>query len=363
MTESQPTALGAYIFAGGFTLGVREHFQVLAHFEEGPFGVPTVRHNMPDLPVFVGQENWPIQQTAGSVDWLYGNPPCAPWSTAGHKPTLGKDATVDHNKGRYLSDERTKCTDRLFELLLELQPKAFTWESVARAYTAGKQFVDDKTAFCLANGYSVTHLILNGQKCGLAQPRKRFFFLAHRVALPITPPDEPYMTVSDAWKPMEGKPIGPHGNISKVIASLLEQNPAPRGGGKLMEMWEESEYAKNVKLSVQGYRFTRPGFLHARVHFDKHSPTVTGGQHLYHPTEIRHLSIKEQQLLCGYPYDYEFQGKVTVCYAQIARAVLPPVGKWLASQVRAALDANVPEPEPRLYVVNLLGGVYGRKTA
>ena len=29
-------ALGTYIFAGGFTLGVKKHFDVLAHFEDKP---------------------------------------------------------------------------------------------------------------------------------------------------------------------------------------------------------------------------------------------------------------------------------------------------------------------------------------
>lgn len=74
-SSRRPTALGSAIFAGGFTLGVRESFDVLAHLEETNYGVATVRHNMPELPVHVGRERWPLDEFR-DVDMIYGNPPC-----------------------------------------------------------------------------------------------------------------------------------------------------------------------------------------------------------------------------------------------------------------------------------------------
>ena len=48
-------ALGTYIFAGGFTLGVKKHFDVLAHFEDKPgLYKKTVKANFPDLPIYEG---------------------------------------------------------------------------------------------------------------------------------------------------------------------------------------------------------------------------------------------------------------------------------------------------------------------
>ena len=43
-------ALGAYIFAGGFALGVEKHFDILAHFEMKP-GVykKTFQANFPNV--------------------------------------------------------------------------------------------------------------------------------------------------------------------------------------------------------------------------------------------------------------------------------------------------------------------------
>jgi len=57
----RPTAVGAYIFAGGFTLGVREYFDVLCHLEDGPYGIATVRHNLPELPIYIEEPSWPLK--------------------------------------------------------------------------------------------------------------------------------------------------------------------------------------------------------------------------------------------------------------------------------------------------------------
>ena len=53
-------ALGAYIFAGGFALGVKKHFDILAHFEMKP-GVykKTFQANFPNIEYYEGEENWP----------------------------------------------------------------------------------------------------------------------------------------------------------------------------------------------------------------------------------------------------------------------------------------------------------------
>ena len=43
-------ALGSYIFAGGFTIGVKKHFDIEAHFEgDGAYGADTFSLNYPDI--------------------------------------------------------------------------------------------------------------------------------------------------------------------------------------------------------------------------------------------------------------------------------------------------------------------------
>jgi hypothetical protein len=46
------------------------------------------------------------------------------------------------------------------------------------------------------------------------------------------------------------------------------------------------------------------------------------------------------KVICGYPAGYEFVGRLGDRYAQVAKAVLPPAGEWVARQARAALEAG-----------------------
>ncbi len=85
----RPTAVGIHIYAGGFTVGVKQAgFDVLCHLEIGKYGVASVKANWPALPVHIGEENWPLKDLAKKeVDLLYSNPPCAIFSVAGTLPS------------------------------------------------------------------------------------------------------------------------------------------------------------------------------------------------------------------------------------------------------------------------------------
>ena len=73
---------------------------------------------------------------------------------------------------------------------------------------------------------------------------------------------------------------------------------------------------------------------------DELSPTITGGPQFFHPTHHRPLTVKEQQVMCGYPHDYEFVGGVNDKYAQIAKAVLPPAARWIGGVAASAIRSN-----------------------
>lgn len=71
----KPIAAGCFVFAGGFTIGVRKHFETTLHLEGNNYGVEVARRNLRGLEVVVGAENWPVDRVKG-IDFLYGNPPC-----------------------------------------------------------------------------------------------------------------------------------------------------------------------------------------------------------------------------------------------------------------------------------------------
>lgn len=327
-------ALGCHIYAGGHTLGVlKAGFQVLAHLEEWKFGTKTVEKNL-GIACRVGREAWNEKEFAGKVDWLYGNPPCASWSAAGIKV---KDKET-RNVERYTHDDRTKCTELLFSLIPIVKPTVFSWECVAMATVNGSKFVRSRVEFVQSLGYDVHGLLFDGADLGLPQHRKRFFFVASKVRFEPFAPDGKRTTVRDAWKGLRNP--GPILKTRPDLVTMLKK--MPKGElGVLHKYFMDAAGTRALKKDAKtGYVKGRPGFLHMRVPLDGLSPTVTGGQHLYHPSEPRALTILEQQLLCGYPRDYEFVGAPSSQYAQIAKAVLPPAGNWLARNVRKALEAN-----------------------
>src|ERR1019366_2826682 len=143
-------------------LGIERHFRVVAHFEDGPFGTATVRHNRPDIPIFTNVPTWPADDYF-HVPLIFGNPPCAPWSTAGNlvnqKSKLA-NAGINH---KWEIDPRVECVRRQFALLERLEPTIWVWESVAAAYTRGASFIADLAARANDQGYAVTKVLLNGK--------------------------------------------------------------------------------------------------------------------------------------------------------------------------------------------------------
>ena len=149
-------ALGTYIFAGGFTLGVSKHFDVEAHFESKPgLYKKTFKANFPDIPVYEGEDDWPRKKFKNKIDFVYCNPPCAPWSNLGG---------AQKGAGAWRDDPRIKCWRDSFNLLKELNPKAIAIESVPRVYSknGGRPMIMELTKEANELGYQVTHLLIDG---------------------------------------------------------------------------------------------------------------------------------------------------------------------------------------------------------
>ena len=170
-------ALGTYIFAGGFTLGVSKHFNVEAHFEGKPAAYKkTFQANFPKIPIYEGVENWPRKKYKNKIDFVYCNPPCAPWSNLGG---------AQKGAGAWRNDPRIKCWRDSFNLLKELKPKAIAIESVPRVYSknGGRPMIMELSEEANKLGYQVTHLLIDGGFTGLNHSRKRFFFIATKYNL------------------------------------------------------------------------------------------------------------------------------------------------------------------------------------
>ena len=320
-------ALGSFIFAGGFTVGVKKHFDVVAHFEGNDYGVSTARLNFPDLPIFYGSEKWPHADYRDRVDFVYCNPPCAPFSAAGIRTTRG-------GADAWRADPRVGCWLDAFSLIEKLRPRAWASESVTQIYTAGRDLIDDLTRKALLQGYSVSHVLIDAKWMGVPQSRKRFFLVAHRPVklqgyqLNWSPPTTVGEVLATVKVPGQHAPVRP-----AFMPALLAAKP----GQGLSPIWEQQNPGWSENRNHLGKVIGRPSFSDARVPLDKPMGAFIGNK-FYHPTEHRMLGIEEQKAICGYPPDFVLDGPIGGQASLLARAVLPPVGEWLARAIAATLE-------------------------
>lgn len=320
------TAVGVYVYAGGFTLGIREHFKVLAHLEEGMYGVKSSVHANPGLAVFDNERYWPLDKYEG-VDFVYCNPPCAPFSQAGATMRGGGDA--------WKTDKRLKCWRNCFVAFEAIQPKVFAIESVVRAYTAARSFVGELEEMAHQMGYAVTHLLVDAQNHGMAQKRKRYFFIAHKVKLDFPAPDEDTLCVYDLLRNVEDPGYIPiwKNPVHEALIPFLPHKFSFR------KIWEEYYSIEGRGTNAQGGVTGRPRIFIHRVHGDGLIGTITG-DYFIHPSLDRFMGINELKVLNGFPEKYWLEGNPSSHFSLLSRGVCPPVAEWLARHVARCIDKD-----------------------
>lgn len=333
------TAVGAYIFAGGFTVGVKQAgFDVRVHLEESNYGVATALKNIQNLKVYYPMSAWPLDDLASGprIDFLYGNPPCAAWSQAGSATKKGR--TWD-------SSSLVDCTRRYFNLFERLRPKVWAWESVQRAWTLGRSLVDEFAARAMDFGYSVTILLHDAQYLGVPQVRKRFFMVCHDVELDFIEPSWEIQTIDDALAELDdpGEPLEHNLRKHRRLLDLV------RPGENLSSAWNRLTPEHLQVRGERGQMVGRPPFTIKRSRSGQPAPVVM--HELIHPTEPRGLSIAELAHLCSYPQGYEFVGAKDA--GQVGRGVCPNVGKYLAKNVIRAVEADVVVASPTYRLVDV----------
>lgn len=320
--KKQLTALGVNIFAGGFTVGVKKHFDVLAHFENGPYGVETSLKNNVVSEVFMDPATWPVARFKNKVDFIYANPPCAPWSICSAGRAL-----------HWTADPLVNEVKRLYTLLDRIKPDVWAWESVRPTWVKGRELVDAVCAGARAQGYHATILMVNGLNHGVPQIRKRMFVVLHRYLMDWQPSFQKQpVLVGDILK-RKFKEQHCYPTDAKQLKLLKKALPGERLHHTFNRMHPELGSRQPGDPKVAG----RPSFQRVRLRMDHPSHVLTGGAHLFHPLEDRLLSVEESAALCGYPAGFKFYGALGKCYAQVAQAVMPPVGEYLARMVADGL--------------------------
>lgn len=345
------TALGAYIFAGGFTRGVLDsrRFEVVEHLEEGMYGVPTAKLNFPKLPIRVGLDTWEPERWKNKIDLVYGNPPCAAWSRLNGKKKVSNLS--------WKRDPRVDCTRNHFKLLEMIRPKVWVWESVDMVMNAGAEFVYELSQEAVLLGYAISHLRFDAQYVGGAHCRLRYFMIAHKYAINFGD------AIDFVSPPMAGDVLASHVDRSaddRIFLPLPKKHVAAykktKPGWPLREAWDAMNPNPEIRTASTGATFVvgRPSFKNLRIDPNAVCPTVVG-LNVIHPSEPRHLSIGEMKTVCGYPPTWKLEKEGSDSSARwdlFTRAVMPPIGRWIAKIIADSLDDAEPLRKKFIQVID-----------
>lgn len=322
-------ALGVHIFAGGFSLGVERHFRLAGHLERSSYGVRVWRHNRPNVQAVVDKTARWRPEAHGEVDFVYGNPPCAPWSAA----------SVGYV--RLAASPYLEWAKDVLRVGREVGARVVAVESVRGAFLHGQQYyrqLRDDFKFG-----TLQWIFVNAVDHGLAQWRPRLFMVFSETAFVPRWKPRPLVSVLDAIAGApDDEPIGPK-SIYAVpgvpAVDMLKFIPAIKPGLRLRQTPDADLAAASSQAAVDGIRRAKfMGHELGRLHPDRPCPVVYGLARYVHPAEDRLLTLRELMRIQGYPDEFSFapEGQATAL-RMLGKTVCPPVGEWLAREVAAHL--------------------------
>lgn len=319
-------ALGMHIFAGSFTLGMRRHHDVVAHFENGDYGAETMRNNQPEIPVHTDPDEWPVRENK-DVDIVYGNPPCAPFSN-------NSTFEGDRSEG-VMEDKRLENHRQMIDVLEKVEPRFWVFESVTQIYDKAGPLLKRIEDIARDMGYNVTHFFHDVNFYGNPQSRKRYFCILHDTPLDFAPPDfDDTPTVGDVLDELTADDPRAHHKPPEEIWDKWKEIIPDVGPGEKLRHYFVEEYP--------GVERGRPLQQTRRLDPERPAWTAIGGFRFIHPTENRLLASNEMSRLQGYPEDYEFVGTSHQRMDLICRGVCAEMGDYLG---RLFEDAEDREPQ------------------
>lgn len=227
------------------------------------------------------------------------------------------------NTKRNESDERNVLYKELVRIIRSKKPKFFLAENVKglMSFSKGQVFKMILSDF-ESLGYKVVPKLLNAADFGVPQKRERVVIVGVRE-------DVDFHFSFPTPTHSENGDVGtlPWVGVGAALASL----PDPDQPNDLFN----HEYSK--------YKLTFNGYLgHREIQPLKPAPTVTargddkgGVVVLHHPDNQRRMSCRELATVQGFPINYNFFGKRSSVYRQIANAVPAPMARAVAAQFSA----------------------------
>ena len=266
------------------------------------------------------------------IDGIIGGPPCQSWSEAGSL--------------RGIDDERGQLFYDYIRILRDKQPKFFLAENVSgmladRHSTAVKN-ITEMFEEC---GYDVSITLVNAKDYGVAQERKRVFYIGFRKDLNIdfkfpegsTKDDDKKITLRDIIWDLQDTAV-PAGSKNHRNPDAINNNEYFTGAYSTIFMsrnrvkdWDEQGFTvqasgRQCQLHPQAPKMIKHGHNDCRF--------VEGKEHLY-----RRMTVREVARVQGFPDDFKFiYEMVDTGYKMIGNAVPVNLAYEVAVAIKKVLE-------------------------
>lgn len=319
---------------GGLDLGFeRAGFDITVANEFDKNIWETFKVNHPNTKLIEGDiRNIKEEDFPSEVDGIIGGPPCQSWSEAGSL------------KG--IEDDRGKLFYEYIRILKNKQPKFFLAENVSGMLAdRHSEAVQNILAMFKECGYDVSLTLVNAKDYGVAQERKRVFYIGFRKDLNInfifpkgsTEDDDKKITLRDIIWDLQDSAV-PSAEKNKHNPNAINNNEYFTGDYSPIFMsrnrvkgWDEQAFTvqasgRQCQIHPQAPKMIKVGKNDCRF--------VEGKENLY-----RRMTIREVARVQGFPDSFKFIYENTNdAYKMIGNAVPVNLAYEVASAIKKALE-------------------------
>lgn len=325
---------------GGLDLGFeRAGFDIPVANEFDPTIFDTFKINHPKTHLIEGDVRQVTKEDIvpyinGDVDGIIGGPPCQSWSEAGSL--------------RGIEDSRGQLFFDYIRILKEFQPKFFLAENVSGMLAnRHNEAVQNILKLFEDAGYNVSLTLVNAKDYGVAEERKRVFYIGFRNDLGInfvfpegsTTDDSKKITLRDSIWDLQSSavPAGPKNHHNPEAINNNEYftgafSPIFMSRNRVKD-WDEQAFT----VQASGRQCQLHPQAPKMVKYDKNDCRfVEGSEHLY-----RRMTIREVARVQGFPDDFKFIYRDTNnAYKMIGNAVPVNLAYEIAVAIKQFLEGN-----------------------
>lgn len=324
---------------GGLDLGFeRAGFNVPVANEFDPTIFETFKANHPNTHLIEGDVRQVTKEDIapflgnGEVDGIIGGPPCQSWSEAGSL--------------RGIEDARGQLFFDYIRILKEFKPKFFLAENVS-GMLANRHSDAVKNIIKMFEeaGYDVSLTLVNAKDYGVAEERKRVFYIGFRNDLKVkfvfpegsTVDDKKKLTLRDVIWDLQETAV-PSADKNKHNPKAVNSNEYFTGAFSPIFMsrnrvksWDEQAFT----VQASGRQCQLHPQAPKMVKFDKNDCRFVEGQEpLY-----RRMTIREVARVQGFPDDFQFiYTDTNNAYKMIGNAVPVNLAYEIATAIRTVLE-------------------------